>query len=195
VSGIERTITEINVIAGSIAAAVEQQGAATAEIARNVADTARAADEMSARVAEVSVEAENTGMQATQVHASTAVLAGAVVALKGAVIRMVRSSSPEVDRRKAPRHRVDLSCGILAAGGDAVAGRLIDISEQGACFTAPVRLRPDQKGRIAISGAGGPVGFTVRSVDGERVNVEFDADATERLTRFVETVRPIESAA
>ena len=43
VAGIEQTITEISAIAGSIAAAVEQQGAATAEIARNVSDTAQAA--------------------------------------------------------------------------------------------------------------------------------------------------------
>ena len=41
VSRIEQTISEINAISGSIAAAVEQQGAATAEIARNVSDTNR----------------------------------------------------------------------------------------------------------------------------------------------------------
>jgi methyl-accepting chemotaxis protein len=33
-----------NAISGSIAAAVEEQGAATAEIARNVAETASASD-------------------------------------------------------------------------------------------------------------------------------------------------------
>src|SRR4029078_13394390 len=43
---IEQTIGEINAIAGSIAAAVDQQGAATAEIARNVTGTASAANEM-----------------------------------------------------------------------------------------------------------------------------------------------------
>jgi len=42
VTRIEQTISEINTIAGSIAAAVEQQGAATAEIARNVTETAGA---------------------------------------------------------------------------------------------------------------------------------------------------------
>ena len=39
VARIEKTIGEIDGIAGSIAAAVEEQGAATAEIARNVAET------------------------------------------------------------------------------------------------------------------------------------------------------------
>ena len=41
VAQIERTIGEVNLIASSIAAAVEEQQAATAEIARNVSETAR----------------------------------------------------------------------------------------------------------------------------------------------------------
>ena len=105
VSRIEKTITEINAIAGSIAAAVEQQGAATAEIARSVTETSGAANEMASRIAEVSQEAENTGSQAAEVHSSTAVLAGAVVDLKGAVIRMVphvigRGESPQNAARR-----------------------------------------------------------------------------------------------
>ena len=44
VQHIEQTIGEINAIAGSIAAAVAQQGAATAEIARIIAETADAAN-------------------------------------------------------------------------------------------------------------------------------------------------------
>jgi methyl-accepting chemotaxis protein len=50
----------VNAIASSIAAAVEQQGAATAEIARNVTETAEAANEMTRRTGEVSTEAELT---------------------------------------------------------------------------------------------------------------------------------------
>ena len=45
------TITEIDSIASSIAAAVEQQGAATAEIARNVAQTADAMKVLAGRQA------------------------------------------------------------------------------------------------------------------------------------------------
>ena len=59
-----RAIDEVNAIAGSIAAAVEQQGMATAEIARNVTETASAANEMSCRSAEVLSEAEQTTLAA-----------------------------------------------------------------------------------------------------------------------------------
>ena len=67
VARIEKTIGEIDVIGGSIAAAVEEQGAATAESARNVTETASAADEMTGHATDVSVEAEQTGKHADDV--------------------------------------------------------------------------------------------------------------------------------
>ena len=51
--GSSRPSARSNAIAGSIAAAVEEQGAATAEIARNVAETASAANEMTSHATEV----------------------------------------------------------------------------------------------------------------------------------------------
>ena len=99
VARIEQTISEINAIAGSIAAAVEQQGAATAEIARNVAETAAAANEMTSRTTEVSAEAEQTGIHAADVRENAVALNTAVGELRHSVIRVVRTSTPEVDRR------------------------------------------------------------------------------------------------
>ncbi len=85
---IEQTIDEVNAIAGSIAAAVEQQGAATAEIARNVAGTAAAANEMTSRVTEVSAEAgQNIGRRAAEVRDSTTEMKQAVEQLKHQVVR------------------------------------------------------------------------------------------------------------
>src|SRR5690348_3031726 len=52
VARIEQMITEVNAIATAIAAAVEQQRAATAEIARNVAESAAAAETMGQRIGE-----------------------------------------------------------------------------------------------------------------------------------------------
>jgi len=98
---IEQTIGEINAIAGSIAAAVEEQAAATAEIARNVAETASAANEMTTRVAEVTTEAEQTGTRAAEVRDNAVALNTAVADLRHSVIRVVRASTTDVDRRKA----------------------------------------------------------------------------------------------
>ncbi len=100
VARIEQTITEINAISGSIAAAVEEQGVATAEIARNVAETASAANQMTLRTADVSGEAERTGMQATSVLDDITELKTAVSDLQRSVIRVVRASTSDVDRRQ-----------------------------------------------------------------------------------------------
>jgi len=82
VLAIEEKVSEIDAISGSIAAAVEQQGAATAEIARAVAHTAQATDEMTSRITEVSAEAEGNGEQAALVRGNAAGLAAAVAGLK-----------------------------------------------------------------------------------------------------------------
>ena len=191
VSRIEKTISEMNAVAGSIAAAVEQQGAATAEIARSVTETADAANQMAARVAEVSTEAERTGAQATEVHESTAVLAGAVVELKGAVIRMVRTSSAEVNRRKLPRVETDMACRISAGGGTAAAARLVDISEGGACIATASPMRVGETGTLEVSGIGSPLPFVVRSIESDRLHVAFSLTAatTASVTSFVEELR------
>jgi methyl-accepting chemotaxis protein len=191
VSRIEKTISEMNAIAGSIAAAVEQQGAATAEIARSVTETAGAANEMAARVAEVSTEAERTGAQATEVHASTAVLASAVVDLKGAVIRMVRTSSAEVNRRKLPRVETDMACRIAASGASTATARLVDISEGGACIAAASPMRIGETGTLEVNGVGNPLPFAVRSLEGGRLHVAFalNAAAVASVTVFVEELR------
>ena len=99
VSNIERTITEIDAIASSIAAAMEEQGAATAEIARNVTQTAQAANEITGRITEVSAEARQTGQHAAEVQADASGLAGLVSELRRIVVRVIRTSTTEVDRR------------------------------------------------------------------------------------------------
>jgi methyl-accepting chemotaxis protein len=108
VGRIGQTIGEVNVIAGSIAAAVEQQGAAASEIARNVAEAASAANEMTSQIGEVSSEAERTDRHAGAVHDNASGLNAAVSELKQSLIRVVRTSTADVDRGIAARHHVDL---------------------------------------------------------------------------------------
>jgi methyl-accepting chemotaxis protein len=95
VARIEKTIAEINAIGGSIAAAVEQQGVATAEIARNVTQTASAANAMKMRATEVSTEAHDTGRHAVEVRENAIGLTDAMENLRHSVIRVVRNSAIE----------------------------------------------------------------------------------------------------
>ena len=93
VARIEQTITEIDGIGGSIAAAVEKQGAATAEISRNMNETAAAANEMTGRTNEVMAEAVDAGRRAVEVRDGTVALGHAVEALRNSVIRVVRAAT------------------------------------------------------------------------------------------------------
>jgi methyl-accepting chemotaxis protein len=70
IHGIGGTIGEINEISTVIAAAVEQQGAATAEIARNVQQAAARTQEVSGNIANVNHAAAQTGKAAETVLAT-----------------------------------------------------------------------------------------------------------------------------
>ncbi|HVZ07330.1 globin-coupled sensor protein [Rhodopila sp.] len=67
IEGIVATIGTINQIAGTIAAAVEQQGAATQEIARNVQEVASATQLVSANIGGVGTAASTSDTTARQV--------------------------------------------------------------------------------------------------------------------------------
>jgi methyl-accepting chemotaxis protein len=72
---IGETIAQINQIATTIASAVEEQGAATQEIARNVQEASKGTQEVSSNVVTVTKAANDTGSAATQVQSSSGELA------------------------------------------------------------------------------------------------------------------------
>jgi methyl-accepting chemotaxis protein len=67
---IAATIAMVNEIATAIAAAVEQQGMATAEIARNIQNAARGTQDVSSNIGGVSRAAGETGQTATRLLSS-----------------------------------------------------------------------------------------------------------------------------
>jgi methyl-accepting chemotaxis protein len=82
---IGKTIGEIDQIATAIAAAVEEQGAATQEIARNVEEAAKGTQEVSSNISGVTEAANGTGSVANQVLAAAQSLTGQSSHLKGLV--------------------------------------------------------------------------------------------------------------
>jgi hypothetical protein len=165
VGRIEAIIGEVSVIAASISAAVEEQGSATVEIARNVTRTAVATNEMASRIAELSAEAEGTDKRAVDVRNNTTDLAGAVEDLRRAVVRAVRTSTTEADRRGSPRTPVDLPCRVQLGGGPEQTARLVDLSEGGACIADAPPMAEGTTGRLLLDAMGAPLPFTVRQVE------------------------------
>jgi methyl-accepting chemotaxis protein len=76
------TIGRVSEIAASIAAAIEQQGAATQEIARNVQQAALGTNSVAGNVAEVKRSATDAGSASSQVLSSAQLLAGESTRLK-----------------------------------------------------------------------------------------------------------------
>jgi methyl-accepting chemotaxis protein len=175
VNRIQQTISEVNTIGGSIAAAVEEQQAATAEIARNVAETASAANEMTRRTQEVSMEAEQTGKSADEVRTNVLGLNEAVEELRHSVIRVVRTSTDEVDRRLDRRYKVDIA-GRLSVDGTSFAVQVIDLSEHGASVRAGPTVSVGARGTLVLEGTACTIQFWVRAVDDHALHLVFELD-------------------
>ncbi len=195
VSRIEQTIGEINAIAGSIAAAVEEQGSATAEIARNVAETAAAANEMTRHANEVSVEAEQTGERAAEVCNDATGLNAAVTDLQHSVIRIVRTSATDLDRRHESRYPQDLTCRIDLADRS-FEGHLDDLSEHGACVRGQETVPVGTRGTLTLLKLNVALPFSVRAVDAGILHLAFELDsATAAKLRAIVDNLALKSAA
>ena len=75
IQDITQTINRVNEISTAIASAVEEQGAATQEISRNVQQAAHGTTEVSSNISSVTQAAQETGSAASQVLASAGELA------------------------------------------------------------------------------------------------------------------------
>ncbi len=179
VRGIETTIEQVNEISVAIAAAVEQQGAATVEIARNVTETAQAAGIVHEQIDRVAAEAAIAGEQADDVGVNAAGLAVAVSDLKRAVVRAVRTSTGEVNRRAYPRYRTDLPCRFDTEAHGPLEGRLADASMGGARLTGTAALPAGARGVLTVQGTGVRVPATVQGGEGDTIRLVFALDETQ----------------
>lgn len=131
---------------------------------------------MSERTIEVSAEARQTGIHAGDVRENAVALNSAVTELRHSVIRVVRTATPEVDRRADRRHDVDLPCRLLV-GGQTYGARVADLSNFGAQLRSAPTLQAGTQGMLSIDGVGFPLACTVRSSEDESLRVAFDLDA------------------
>ncbi|WP_109118759.1 methyl-accepting chemotaxis protein [Azospirillum sp. TSO22-1] len=191
VGAIGSTIAEIDRITAAIAAAMEEQAAATQEITRSVVETTNAAQEVAVRIAEVSTEADLTGRQATHVGGASDDVAHAIERLRTVLVRVVRTSTSDADRRGDPRFAVEAPCAV-ALGGQEQGAVIGNLSRGGAMLRGVAAAAPGARGTLVLADAGVRLGFTVVQRDGEATHVRFDekdrdqqafAVAFERLTR------------
>jgi len=187
VAGIELRITEANEIVRSIAAAMEQQGAATSEIARNVTDTASAVNEMSARNGEVSTQAEQAGRYADEVLANTTVLDSSIKDLRRTMVGIVRTSTAEVDRRIFQRVDSREACRVELSGRASQNAQIVNISQGGARLEGVGDVALGARGDLRLAGIAAPIGFNVVGTEDGMVRVAFTSnEAVPELLAWIE---------
>lgn len=136
VNAIGALIGQVSDVAIAISAAMEQQAAATQEIARNVAQCGEAVRRMSDQADSVSTEAGNAGAQASAISSATHEVDKEIATLQGSIVELVRNSVEEADRRDERRLPLTLPCRV-DIGTRREQGTLLNISRHGAML-API---------------------------------------------------------
>jgi len=200
VEDIGGTIEEIDTVSRTVAAAMEKQAAATQDISRNVVQTSNAAREVSTRIAAVSHEADQTGAQAAQVHHGSGDVTDSIEALRHILVRIVRTSTGDADRRSAQRHPVDEPCTVEIAGRPQD-GRLADLSHGGALVRMLSGAATGDHGVLRLDRHDIRLRFVVREAEPDGTHIEFDAADAEAqawraaMERLVAGSAPVTAAA
>ncbi|MDO9714473.1 methyl-accepting chemotaxis protein [Paracraurococcus lichenis] len=179
VGHIAMTISEMESIGTSVAAAVEQQSASTSEIARSMTAAADAAKRMSAQTSRVQRAAQDTDAQAGAVQQTSDLLAAEVTGLRNTVIRVVRTSTRDVDRRGAERVAVDFPAQAFMDDGRILDAQVLDLSVSGARIRAAEQLDPDAAGTLMLEGMRIPCTVKV-TYDSGTFGLSFGADGEQR---------------
>ncbi len=172
------TIAELDTIAGSIAAAMTQQQAATTDIARTVSSTATAARDMAGRIVAVGDASRELGDRAATVNGAAARVADGMGALRRALVEAVRGSTDAVDRRGAPRFPADLPA-VLREGGRVHAVRVENIARGGAALRQAPALPAGTQASLEMPAIGRAMAVRVQGLEAGQLRLAFAAALTE----------------
>ncbi|TAN75107.1 MAG: PilZ domain-containing protein, partial [Magnetospirillum sp.] len=148
----------------------------------NVQDSARAAQEVSDRIVEVAQEAANTGKQAAVVEAMLDDMAAQVDKLGHVLTQVVRTATPDVNRRSAPRYPVNAKA-TLSCGHGEFEGELTDISVCGARLTGLPGGDPGQHCTLRVDGV--QVGAVVVESKGGTCRLKMEDGRVEAVERWI----------
>ena len=98
---IQADVSSIDGIAAAIARSVDEQGAATASIARDMADTAHAMHEAAGCIGQVTDDVQRTGGRAAEVHRHADSLVSSVTSLQDALDRVLVTPAQDAQNRRA----------------------------------------------------------------------------------------------
>lgn len=161
---------------------MERQSAVTHEISRTVTESSHAAREVASQIVHVSNEAVETERRATEIRDASAEIADKVNGLREALVRVVRTSTADVNRRIFARADVECRATIEAAGRlHQVVVR--NLSEGGALIVAALpNVQTDTPLTLTIEGIPAKLTGVVVRLDKNTTSIEFKLpEAAEKL--------------
>jgi methyl-accepting chemotaxis protein len=198
VDGISAAINEVASISAAIAAAIEKQSNATSEISRNIDRTNGAAQQVSEGISMVSQEAGTAHDRAGIVSEIAYEVTESIETLRTTLVRLVRTATSEVNRRRKPRYKVD-SPALMEAGGKKIEAYVENISAGGAMLKGTFgAMREGQRLELGVQSLNINVSAKIIGLTRNSCHVKFEAEAPgyrEFSQRFVEISKVLQPLA
>ena len=115
ISAIVSTVGTVSDISGSIAAAVEQQNAATREIANAAQNAAQGTQEVASHMEEVTRTADETGQRSQNVRQAATLMRGRLETMKAAIDQIVHAGADENHAANC-RHTINVAATVTLRG-------------------------------------------------------------------------------
>ena len=184
ISAIGDVIRNVEAVSSQIASAIEKQNTVTLEISRTVEESTQAAREVASQIVNVSNEAIETGRRAAEIRDGSAEIASKVDGLRETLVRVVRTSTADVDRRTSARVDVERH-GTVEIGGRAHKVVIRNLSEGGAMMVGTVPdARIDTPVALRIDGLAVSLNGVIARNDESGTLVKFKlTEAAEKLVK------------
>lgn len=173
---IGEVIRNVETVSSGIADAIDAQNAVTTEISRTVAETSVAAREVASQIASVSREAAEAGRRSTEIRDGSADIANKMQQLQADLVRVIRTSTSDVDRRLTTRLNID-GPATLHVNGKTVPVKVRNIALGGALLEQiPHQLAVDTPVGLTVNGLTSELPGTVTRVSDHTAVVQFSLD-------------------
>lgn len=177
---IAESVARMDQLAASLAGAVGEQNSATQEIARSIALATQAARDVTDSIGHVSTDAREAGVRAGNTEVAITKLADNAAQLTNQVVEILRTSVPEVDRRRSVRNPVG-GTAVLVLDGRRSEVMVGDISSGGMSVSGDVIARIGQRGTVTLTGKP-PMEVEVRQVSEKgKVGLSFTVEQSQRF--------------
>ena len=191
VADISTQITKIDDISRAVAVSVEEEANETAAIARHVSESATIAQMVSDRIVQVATDSQATMTAARDVYEAADGVSESVRQLRTILVKAVRTSTEEANRRKAERYSVNMP-GHIRVNSQRHLVTVHNLSKGGALLAGTPPLDNGAAGFLSLPGLAFELPFKVVSCANGTLSLSFHLPEYEQnsyqdyISRFID---------